>query len=340
MDSDDDSSHRHRTQGTCAPPTFHHRNAMHRVSSGVPLRSSSIEIHQNAKWNQTGVTVAGGNGEGNGINQLNCPWGLYVDDDQTVYIAEESNHRIMEWKSGATNGKIVAGGKRNLVNHLNHPDDVIVDEKRDCLIISDYRNKQVVRWPRQNGTRGETIISDISCVGLTMDDIGCLYVVDHDNNEVKRYPIGESQGTLVAGGNGRGSRLDQLSDPYYVFVDRDYSVYVSDNSNHRVMKWEEGATQGILVAGGHGCGSDLTQLDGPLGIVVDNLGTIYVTDRSNHRIMRWPKWSTQGTVIAGGNDLGSQSNQLTYPYGLSFDRQGNLYVADQGNHRIQKFEIE
>ncbi|CAF4946746.1 unnamed protein product, partial [Rotaria magnacalcarata] len=80
------------------------------------------------------------------------------------------------------------------------------------------------------------------------------------------YRIGESQGTLVAGGNGRGSRLDQLSDPYYVFVDRDYSVYVSDNSNHRVMKWEEGATQGILVAGGHGCGSDLTQLNGPLGI--------------------------------------------------------------------------
>ncbi|CAF1973095.1 unnamed protein product [Rotaria magnacalcarata] len=315
MDSDDGSSHRHPTQ--------------------VPLRSSSSEIHQNAKWNQTGVTVAGGNEEGNGINQLNCPWGLYVDDDQTVYIADESNHRIMEWKSGAANGKIVAGG-----NQLNHPEDVIIDKERDSLIISDYRNRRIVRWRRRDGISGETIISDISCVGLTMDDKGCLYVVDHDKNEVKRYRIGESQGTLVAGGNGRGSRLDQLSDPYYVFVDRDYSVDVSDNSNHRVMKWEEGATQGILVAGGHGCGSDLTQLNGPLGIVVDNLGTIYVTDRSNHRIMRWPKGSTQGTVIAGGNDLGSQSNQLTYPYGLSFDRQGNLYVADQGNHRIQKFEIE
>ncbi|CAF5120214.1 unnamed protein product, partial [Rotaria sp. Silwood1] len=305
-----------------------------------PLRSSSIDIHPNAKWKQTGVTVAGGNEEGNGINQLNCPWGLYVDDEETVYVAEESNHRIMEWKSGATNGKVVAGGKGNVANQLNHPEDVIIDKERDSLIISDYRNKRVVRWPRRNGTSVEIIISNICCVGLTMDDNGCLYVVDHDKNEVKRFRIGENQGTLVAGGNRQGNRLDQLSDPYYVFVDRDHSVYVSDNANHRVMKWEEGAKQGVVVAGSQGCGTDLTQLNGPLGIVVDQLGTVYVVDRSNHRIMRWPKGSTQGTVIAGGNGSGSESNQLSYPYGLSFDRHGNLYVADQSNHRIQKFDIE
>ncbi|CAF5034017.1 unnamed protein product, partial [Rotaria sp. Silwood1] len=190
----------------------------------APLRSSSIDIHPNAKWKQIGVTVAGGNEEGNGINQLNCPWGLYVDDEETVYVAEESNHRIMEWKSGATNGKVIVGGKGNVANQLNHPEDVIIDKERDSLIISDYRNKRVVRWPRRNGTSGEIIISNICCVGLIMDDNGCLYVVDHDKNEVKRFRTGENQGTLVAGGNGQGNRLDQLSDPYYVFVDRDHSV--------------------------------------------------------------------------------------------------------------------
>jgi hypothetical protein len=40
--------------------------------------------------------VAGGNGEGDGINQLSAPSGLYVDDDQTVYVADLSNHRIVE----------------------------------------------------------------------------------------------------------------------------------------------------------------------------------------------------------------------------------------------------
>ncbi|CAF5174444.1 unnamed protein product, partial [Rotaria sp. Silwood1] len=93
-----------------------------------------------------------------------------------------------------------------------------------------------------------------------MDENGSLYVTDDGKAEVRRYRKGESEGTVVAGGNGSGNRLDQLSYPRYVFVDRDHSVYVSDEINDRVMKWMEGAKQGIVVAGGQGKGSDLTQL--------------------------------------------------------------------------------
>ncbi|CAF1488577.1 unnamed protein product, partial [Rotaria sp. Silwood1] len=302
------------------------------------LRATSIDIHPNAKWSQNGITVAGGNGEGSKTNQLYCPWGLYVDDDQTIYIADHWNHRIVEWKSGATNGKVVAGG--NGAHQLNRPCDVIIDKESDSLIISDRWNNRVVRWPRGNGIRGETIISNISCFGLTMDDNGFLYVVDIVIHEVRRYKIGDTKGTVVAGGNGKGNRLDQLSNPHYVFVDRDHSVYVSDLDNHRVMKWEEGAKQGIVVASGQGQGNSLTQLNDPEGVVVDQLGTVYVAEWGNHRIMRWSKGATQGSVIIGGNGEGAQSNQLYCPVGLSFDRHGNLYVVDWGNHRVQKFNIE
>ncbi|CAF5129072.1 unnamed protein product [Rotaria sp. Silwood1] len=301
------------------------------------MRASSIDIHPNAKWSQNGITVAGGNGKGSETNQLYYPYGLYVDDDQTIYVADCRNHRIVEWKSGATNGKVVAGG--NGTNQLNSPFDVIIDKESDSLIISDWENNRVVRWPRRNGTRGETIISNIACFGLTMDDNGFLYVVDWKQHEVRRYKIGDTKGTVVAGGNGKGYRLDQLSEPRYVFVDRNHSVYVSEWRNHRVMKWEEGAKQGIVVAGGQGEGNSLTQLYYPEGVVVDQLGTVYVADSENHRIMRWPKGATQGSVIVGGNGYGAQSNQLDQPIGLSFDRHGNLYVAEFGNHRVQKFNI-
>ncbi|CAF0761551.1 unnamed protein product [Rotaria sp. Silwood1] len=167
-----------------------------------------------------------------------------------------------------------------------------------------------------------------------MDDNGSLYVVDHEKHEVRLYKIGDTQGTVVAGGNGEGNRLDQLSNPHYVIVDRDHSVYVSDWGNHRVMKWEEDATQGIIVAGGQGQGNSLTQLYYPNGVVVDQLGTVYVADSRNHRIMRWPKGATQGSVIVGGNGEGAQPNQFSGPIGLSFDRHGNLYVADFGNARV------
>ncbi|CAF5099281.1 unnamed protein product, partial [Rotaria sp. Silwood1] len=280
-----------------------------------PLRGSSIDIHPNARWQQNGITVAGGNQQGNGINQLSNPSGLYVDDDQTIYVADRANHRIVEWKRGTTSGQVVAGGNGpgSGDHQLSNPTDVIIDKERDSLIICDTSNRRVVRWPRRNGTSGETIISNISCWGLTMDENGSLYVTDYRRDEVRRYRRGESQGTMVAGGNGRGNRLDQLSYPTYVFVDRDHSVYVSDWNNHRVMKWIEGAKQGIVVAGGQGQGNDLTQLLSPLGVVVDQLGTVYVADEGNNRIMRWPKGATQGSVIVGGNGSGEQSNQLHLP---------------------------
>jgi sugar lactone lactonase YvrE len=267
---------------------------------------------------------------------------LYVDDDQTIYVADQSNHRILEWKWGATSGQVVAGGngQGNGAHQLSNPYDVIVDKERDSLIICDSSNARVVRWPRRNGTSGETIISNINCVGLTMDENGSLYVPNYTKDEVRRYRRGESQGTVVAGGNGSGNRLDQLSDPLYVFVDRDHSVYVSDEGNDRVMKWVEGAKQGIVVAGDQGRGNSLTQLSYPYGVVVDQLGTVYVADCENDRIMRWVKGATQGNVIVGGNGRGGQSNQLNGPFGLSFDRHGNLYVVEWGNHRVQKFNID
>ncbi|CAF3376286.1 unnamed protein product [Rotaria sp. Silwood2] len=308
----------------------------------APLRGSSTDIHPNAKWQHNGITVAGGNGPGYGINQLYSAWGLHVDDDETVYVAEVANHRIMEWKRGATGGQVVAGGngQGKWVNQLSDPRDVIVDKEKDSLIICDNTNRRVVRWPRRNGTSGETIVPIIDCWSLTMDGNGSLYVTEVRKDEVRRYRRGESQGTVVAGGNGRGNRLDQLSDPQYIYVDRDYSVYVSDWGNDRVVKWTEGAKQGILVAGGQGQGNCLTQLSYPQGVVVDQLGTVYVADEGNDRIMRWPKDATQGNVIIGGNGRGGQSNQLNRPHGLSFDRHGNLYVADVGNSRVQKFNMD
>jgi sugar lactone lactonase YvrE len=234
---------------------------------------------------------------------------LYVDDDQTIYVADQWNHRIVEWKSVATSGQVVAGGngQGNGTHQLSRPFDVIVDKERDSLIICDYSNRRVVRWPRRNGTSGETIISNIDCVSLTMVENGSLYVTDYGKHEVRRYRRGESQGTVVAGGNGSGNRLDQLSNPRYVFVDRDHSVYVSDYENDRVMEWVEGAKQGIVVAGGQGKGNGLTQLSYPRGVVVDQLGTVYVADLGNDRIMRWVKGATQGNVIVGGN--GREDNQ-------------------------------
>ncbi|CAF1592006.1 unnamed protein product [Rotaria magnacalcarata] len=303
-----------------------------------------VNISANAKWSQNGVTIAGGHGEGGATNQLNLPRGLFIDDDQTVVIADFENHRIMQRKNGdTTNEQVVAGGngQGNGLNQLNGPTDVLIDKDTDSLIICDWGNQRVVRWSRGSGTtQGIILINNIYSYGLAMDEQRYLYVSDWKNNEVRRYQGCDKIGILVAGGNGQGTGLNQLNNPTYLFVDRDHSVYVSDWDNHRVMKWNKGATEGIVVAGGHGAGSALTQLYRPLGVFVDTLGTLYIADEDNHRVMRWTQGANQGTVIVGGNGAGAGANQFNYPIGLSFDRHGNLYVSEYSNPRVQRFSIE
>ncbi|CAF3337115.1 unnamed protein product [Rotaria sp. Silwood2] len=104
--------------------------------------------------------------------------------------------------------------------------------------------------------------------------------------------MGETSGTIVAGGNGEGSRLNQLNRPTYIFVDVNHAVYVSGRDNHHVMKWVKGVKERIVVAGGRGYGNALTQLSYPRGVFVDPLGTVYVADEENHRVMRWYKGET------------------------------------------------
>ncbi|CAF4962251.1 unnamed protein product, partial [Rotaria sp. Silwood1] len=111
-------------------------NTLAKVISDIPL---------NAKWAQNGVTVAGGHGKGNATNQLYYPEGIFIDDDQTIVIADCWNHRIVQWRTDNTNEEVVAGGhgQGNRLDQLNCPTNVLIDEKTNTLIISDRGNRRV-----------------------------------------------------------------------------------------------------------------------------------------------------------------------------------------------------
>jgi sugar lactone lactonase YvrE len=249
------------------------------------------------------------------------------------------NNRIVGWKPNAINGQIIAG-ENGEENQLFRPTDFIVDKENNFLIIAEEGNRRVVRWSLQSNTNEQIIISDIDCWGLTMDKDGSLYVSDYQKNEVRRWKIGEKDGTIVAGGNGQGDQLNQFNYPNYIFIDENYSLYVSDKNNGRVMKWEKDAKQGIVVAGGNSPGTSLMQLYYPQGLIVDELGQIYVADCLNSRVLIWRTEADEGVIVVGGNGRGEQSNQFFCPTDLSFDGEGNLYVLDSDNARIQIFEFD
>ncbi|CAF3498405.1 unnamed protein product [Rotaria socialis] len=324
------------------------RNSMlsETVAAELKIRLNFLlNIPSDARWDQKGITVAGGHGRGSATNQLSYPYGLFIDDDdEAMIITDYSNHRIVKWKIGEKSGHIVAGGsgQGDRLYQLSYPTDALVDKNTDSLIICDQGNKRVLQWSLSSGTTLGTILKDdIHCYGLATDYQRYLYISDEIRDEVRRYRIGENSGILVAGGGfGEGHGLKQLNCPTYLFVDQHQTVYVSDSLNHRVMKWHAGAKEGIIVAGGQNVSNARAELWDPKGVFVDASGIVYIADVYNHRVVRWPQGAKQGTVIVGGNYVGARENQFNELRDLSFDRHGNLYTVDHRNHRIQRFSLK
>jgi sugar lactone lactonase YvrE len=70
-----------------------------------------------------------------------------------------------------------------------------------------------------------------------MDDQRFLYVSDSEKDEVRRYRLGETNGIVVAGGNGGGAQLSQLNNPEGLTFDRHGNLYVADRINNRVQRF-------------------------------------------------------------------------------------------------------
>ncbi|CAF1670857.1 unnamed protein product, partial [Adineta ricciae] len=198
---------------------------------------------------------------------LSYPFGIFVDQNKTIFIADYLNDRIVEWKYNEKQGKILAGGNEQgkRLDQLNKPIDVIVDQHNHSIIIADRGNGRVIRW--STNQKQDILIQNIDCQGLTMDQKRFLHVSDRKKNEVRKWNLDKinenKEGILVADANGKRY---QLNEPTFIFVDKDQSLYVSDSRNNRVIKWVKDTKEGIVVAGGNGQGNNLNQLSSPTGL--------------------------------------------------------------------------
>lgn len=300
-------------------------------STNETSSTENIDYHDGicpaATWDTNGITVAGGHGPGSGLNQLDHPMGLFIDEHSTIYIADTHNHRILKWSPGASQGEILLhdNATKNYVSK-------IVVHRNGTIYYCDRSKDEIIRWFNHH----EDILLSNTCWGLALDRENSLYISGHEDPRILQYPSGD----IVAGGHGVGNDINQLSSPYQIFVDHNQTIYIADYFNHRIMKWFKDSKEGLVVAGGHGYGSAFDQLKLPHAVLVDQMGTMYIVDFGNDRIIRWFKHSESGIVLIGNDGSGNRTTQLSDPYDLAFDRQGNLYVADTSNHRIQMYRID
>ena len=155
------------------------------------------EVRRYGRGDQKGTLVAGGNGAGDFLNQLNSPTHVYVDDEGVVYVSDSNNHRVMKWVKDATEGIIVAGGR---------------GDGRDLTRLSDPQ-------------------------GVFVTANGTVYVAEVGNNRVTRWRKGMAKSETIVGGNGRGERANQFYWPKSLSFDHHGHLYIADWGNHRVQRF-------------------------------------------------------------------------------------------------------
>ena len=78
------------------------------------LYVSDTEKHEVQRYtieDKNGIVIAGGNGQGNQLNQLNCSTYLFVDEKRAVYVSDFDNPRVMKWNKGKKEGIVIARGQ-------------------------------------------------------------------------------------------------------------------------------------------------------------------------------------------------------------------------------------
>jgi sugar lactone lactonase YvrE len=104
------------------------------------LYVNNAHEHAVKKWPIDQI-VAGGNGEGDHLDQLEDPQSMIVDQMGTVYVADWDNHRIMRWFKGSKSGSVIVDN-RSEADPLSLPIDLTFDRHGNLYVV-DYNSHRV-----------------------------------------------------------------------------------------------------------------------------------------------------------------------------------------------------
>ncbi|CAF0781777.1 unnamed protein product [Adineta steineri] len=76
----------------------------------VFILNNNNEVRRRKEGDERRTIVAGGNGQGSHLNQLNYPTFIFVDEDSSLYVLNRNNNRVMKWRKNAKEGIVVADG--------------------------------------------------------------------------------------------------------------------------------------------------------------------------------------------------------------------------------------
>ncbi|CAF3273496.1 unnamed protein product [Rotaria sp. Silwood2] len=101
------------------------------------------------------------------------PTGVFVNEAETLYVADTRNHRIQRWDNGASSGVTVAGTgvSGSTLFQLSFPRGIVVDSNGYMYIV-DYGNNRILRWAPSSNS-GECLVA---CTGTSGSGANMLFL--------------------------------------------------------------------------------------------------------------------------------------------------------------------
>jgi hypothetical protein len=142
----------------------------------------------------TATIAAGSDSEGSDSKSLSNPYGIFVDDNFDLYVADSANNRIQLFRSGQSDGITVAGiTSLNITIGLGYPTGVVLDADK-YLFIVDREGSRIIG----SGPNGFRCVAGCSIQGsssdqlsiptsLSFDSFGNIFVADTGNSRIQKF---------------------------------------------------------------------------------------------------------------------------------------------------------
>ncbi len=340
--------------------------------------------------------MEGFNGDGDRrLTQVNLVQDMIFLPDGTAWFTDFNNYVIrrvhpdgqVESMVGWTDpvfpgdgplGGIPAEGAPGSEWQLNHPTNLLINPEDGSITLIAWHNHKILTIDPENGYvrlvcgRGagfagaggpESGALFKQLVDATYDDEGNLYIVDQQNERIRRIDTSgiittlAGDGTMGSGGDGGPASAAQFAwavgsnpNPSGGIVYHDGHLYVSDTENNRIRVIDLAtgiidafAGTGAASDGGDGGPALQAGLNAPRDLEIGPDGDLYFADTNNGRIRAIDLDTNVIRTVVGTGELGlnedgllATETMLRRPFGIAFDDAGDLYVMDSLNSRILK----